>query len=79
MSALHESNLSSLPLIHRGKVRDLYAIDEQHLLIVQTDRLSAFDVILPDLVACWVGKLATKDQRIFSILEQHGAEHRDQN
>lgn len=50
MSALHESNLSSLPLIHRGKVRDLYAIDEQHLLIVQTDRLSAFDVILPDPV-----------------------------
>ena len=46
MSALHESNLSSLPLLHRGKVRDLYAVDEQHLLIVQTDRLSAFDVIL---------------------------------
>lgn len=50
MSALHESNLSSLPLIHRGKVRDLYAVDDQHLLIVQTDRLSAFDVILPDPV-----------------------------
>jgi phosphoribosylaminoimidazole-succinocarboxamide synthase len=50
MSALHESNLSSLPLLHRGKVRDLYAVDEQHLLIVQTDRLSAFDVILPDPV-----------------------------
>jgi phosphoribosylaminoimidazole-succinocarboxamide synthase len=50
MPALHESNLSSLPLIHRGKVRDLYAVDEQHLLIVQTDRLSAFDVILPNPV-----------------------------
>jgi phosphoribosylaminoimidazole-succinocarboxamide synthase len=50
MSALHESNLSSLPLLHRGKVRDIYAIDEQHLLIVQTDRLSAFDVILPNPV-----------------------------
>ncbi len=48
MSALHESNLSSLPLLHRGKVRDLYAVDDKHLLIVQTDRLSAFDVILPD-------------------------------
>ncbi len=47
MSALHESNLSSLPLIHRGKVRDLYGIDDQHMLIVQTDRLSAFDVIMP--------------------------------
>ena len=50
MSALHESKLTSLPLLHRGKVRDLYAVDEQHLLIVQTDRLSAFDVILPDPV-----------------------------
>jgi phosphoribosylaminoimidazole-succinocarboxamide synthase len=50
MSVLHESNLSSLPLIHRGKVRDLYAVDDQHLLIVQTDRLSAFDVILPNPV-----------------------------
>lgn len=48
MSALHESNLTSLPLLHRGKVRDLYEVDAQHLLIVQTDRLSAFDVILPD-------------------------------
>ena len=50
MTALHESNLSSLPLLHRGKVRDIYAVDEQHLLIVQTDRLSAFDVILPNPV-----------------------------
>lgn len=48
MSALHESNLTSLPLLHRGKVRDLYEVDAQHLLIVQTDRLSAFDVILDD-------------------------------
>ncbi len=48
MSALHESHLTSLPLLHRGKVRDLYEVDAQHLLIVQTDRLSAFDVILPD-------------------------------
>lgn len=47
MNALHESNLTSLPLLHRGKVRDIYSVDEQHLLIVQTDRLSAFDVILP--------------------------------
>jgi phosphoribosylaminoimidazole-succinocarboxamide synthase len=48
LSALHESNLTSLPFLHRGKVRDLYEVDAQHLLIVQTDRLSAFDVILPD-------------------------------
>jgi phosphoribosylaminoimidazole-succinocarboxamide synthase len=47
MDTLFESNLPSLKFLHRGKVRDIYAVDEQHLLIVQTDRLSAFDVILP--------------------------------
>ena len=47
MSVLHESNLTSLKFLHRGKVRDLYEVDADHLLIVQTDRLSAFDVILP--------------------------------
>jgi len=47
MNALHESNLPSLKFLHRGKVRDLYEVDADHLLIVQTDRLSAFDVILP--------------------------------
>ena len=46
-AALLQSDIKSLPLLHRGKVRDIYAVDEQHLLIVQTDRLSAFDVILP--------------------------------
>ncbi len=50
MPALHESNLTSLPLLHRGKVRDIYGVDDEHLLIVQTDRLSAFDVILPDSI-----------------------------
>jgi len=48
MTVLHESNLPSLKFLHRGKVRDLYEIDSEHLLIVQTDRLSAFDVILPN-------------------------------
>ena len=48
MTALHESNLTSLNFLHRGKVRDLYEVDADHLLIIQTDRLSAFDVILPD-------------------------------
>jgi phosphoribosylaminoimidazole-succinocarboxamide synthase len=47
MNALHESSLNSLKFLHRGKVRDLYEVDADHLLIVQTDRLSAFDVILP--------------------------------
>ncbi|MDD3765526.1 MAG: phosphoribosylaminoimidazolesuccinocarboxamide synthase [Nevskiales bacterium] len=47
MDALYESQLTSVPVVHRGKVRDIYAIGDQHLLIVTSDRLSAFDVILP--------------------------------
>jgi phosphoribosylaminoimidazole-succinocarboxamide synthase len=43
-----ETNLTSLPFVHRGKVRDLYAVGEDNLLVVQSDRLSAFDVVLPD-------------------------------
>jgi phosphoribosylaminoimidazole-succinocarboxamide synthase len=45
---VYETHLSGLNLLHRGKVRDIYAADDEHLLIVTTDRLSAFDVILPD-------------------------------
>jgi phosphoribosylaminoimidazole-succinocarboxamide synthase len=45
---LFESRLRSLKKIHQGKVRDIYDVDDQHLLIVATDRLSAFDVVLPD-------------------------------
>jgi phosphoribosylaminoimidazole-succinocarboxamide synthase len=45
---VHQTQLQSLTCVHRGKVRDVYAIDEHSLLIVATDRLSAFDVILPD-------------------------------
>ncbi len=45
---LFESTIRSLPLLGRGKVRDIYAIDAGHLLIVTSDRLSAFDVVLPD-------------------------------
>ena len=46
-AALFESNIQSLPLIHKGKVRDIYAVDDRRMLIVTTDRLSAFDVVLP--------------------------------
>lgn len=45
---LFESFIPDLPLLARGKVRDIYGVDEQHLLIVTTDRLSAYDVVLPD-------------------------------
>ena len=47
-SVLFESSITSLELLNRGKVRDIYAIDDEHLLIVTTDRISAFDVVLPD-------------------------------
>ena len=66
---LFESTIQSLPLLGRGKVRDIYAVGEDKLLIVTTDRLSAFDVILPDPIPgkgavltavanFWFGKLA---------------------
>ncbi|MEC9248746.1 MAG: phosphoribosylaminoimidazolesuccinocarboxamide synthase [Pseudomonadota bacterium] len=47
-STVYETNLRSLPLLGRGKVRDIYAVDSDHLLIVATDRLSAFDVVFPE-------------------------------
>ncbi len=46
MSALYESHLSGLELLGRGKVRDLYRVDQDHLLLVASDRLSAFDVVM---------------------------------
>ena len=42
-----ETHLESLPFLYRGKVRDIYEVDAERLLVIQTDRLSAFDVILP--------------------------------
>jgi len=67
--ALFESSLTSLPLLARGKVRDIYAVSDDLLLIVTSDRISAFDVILPDPIPgkgqvltavadFWFGKLA---------------------
>ncbi len=66
---LFESSIKSLPLLGRGKVRDIYAVGDDKLLIVTSDRLSAFDVILPDPIPgkgavltavanFWFGKLA---------------------
>jgi phosphoribosylaminoimidazole-succinocarboxamide synthase len=48
MTPMLYSDIKSLKFLHRGKVRDIYAVGEDKLLVVQTDRLSAFDVILPD-------------------------------
>ena len=47
-TVLHTSNLPDLPLLHRGKVRDVYGLPNNRLLMVASDRLSAFDVVLPD-------------------------------
>ena len=68
-TALFESNITSLQLLGRGKVRDIYAVNDEQLLIVTSDRFSAFDVILPDPIPgkgevltsvanFWFGKLS---------------------
>ena len=49
-NVLFETSIPELPLIGRGKVRDIYSVDDDHLLIVTTDRLSAYDVVMPDPV-----------------------------
>jgi phosphoribosylaminoimidazole-succinocarboxamide synthase len=56
---LFESRIRSLRKIHQGKVRDIYDVDPDHLLIVTTDRLSAFDVVLPDPIP-FKGEVLTK-------------------
>ena len=48
--ALHTTHIKSLPLLHKGKVRDIYDIDDSHMLIVTTDRISAFDVVMPSAI-----------------------------
>jgi len=49
-AALLQSSVNELPLVKRGKVRDVYEVDDRHLLIVATDRISAFDCILPTAI-----------------------------
>ena len=73
--ALFETSIQSLPFLHRGKVRDIYAVGDDKLLIVQTDRLSAFDVILPTAVP-GKGKILTAlsqfwFQKLAHILPNH--------
>lgn len=68
-ATLHTSHIKSLPLLHSGKVRDIYDIDDSYMLIVTTDRISAFDVIMPtpipgkgiilnQLTQFWLNKLS---------------------
>ncbi|MES2536552.1 MAG: phosphoribosylaminoimidazolesuccinocarboxamide synthase [Pseudomonadota bacterium] len=50
MAGVLQTNIKSLPFLHQGKVRDIYAVGDDKLLVIQTDRLSAFDVILDDAI-----------------------------
>ncbi|MRH77994.1 phosphoribosylaminoimidazolesuccinocarboxamide synthase [Spiribacter sp. C176] len=68
---LYESHLTSLPLLSRGKVRDIYAVDDETLLVVTTDRLSAFDVILPDPIPGKGAVLTRVSQFWFDKLGHH--------
>ena len=45
---VHQTSLTTLPLLHRGKVRDIYEVDAEYMLVVASDRISAFDVIMPN-------------------------------
>ena len=69
MTALFETNLS-LPLIQKGKVRDIYDIDNHHILIVTTDRLSAFDVVFNQAIP-GKGKVLTEVSRFWFNKTQH--------
>ncbi|MBN1379218.1 MAG: phosphoribosylaminoimidazolesuccinocarboxamide synthase [Gammaproteobacteria bacterium] len=68
--AIFESNLKSLPLLGRGKVRDIYEADDDYLLIVATDRLSAFDVVLPQAIP-GKGRVLTEVSRFWFSYLQH--------
>src|SRR5690242_3082509 len=67
---MRESQLRSLKRLHQGKVRDIYEIDAQHMLIVTTDRLSAFDVILPDPIP-GKGRVLTEISRFWFAKTAH--------
>lgn len=74
-AALLHSSLSGLSLVRRGKVRDVYAVDEDHLLIVATDRISAFDCILPTAISRKGEVLTALSQFWFNRLDHIVANH----
>jgi len=74
-TVVHETALKQLSLLNKGKVRDIYAVDDQHLLMVTTDRLSAFDVVLPTAIP-EKGRLLTEVahfwfDRLQSVIPNH--------
>lgn len=75
MHALVHSHLPDLKLLARGKVRDVYEVDTQHLLFVATDRLSAFDVVMANGIP-GKGKILTQLSLFwFDLLKAHGPNH----
>jgi phosphoribosylaminoimidazole-succinocarboxamide synthase len=69
---LFETRINSLKRIHQGKVRDIYDVDAEHLLIVATDRLSAFDVVLPDPIP-FKGEVLTRISQFWFDKTSHVA------
>ena len=67
---MFESQLRGLTRLHQGKVRDIYAVDDKHLLIVTTDRLSAFDVVLPNPIP-GKGRVLTEISRFWFAKTRH--------
>ena len=67
---MHESQVAGLARLHQGKVRDIYAVDDGHMLIVTTDRLSAFDVVLPDPIP-GKGRVLTQISNYWFALTRH--------
>ena len=75
VTTIFESKIPGLRLLHRGKVRDVYEIDEERLLLVASDRISAFDCVLPTLIP-HKGKVLTQISafwfdRLRAIVENH--------
>ena len=70
-----ETAIDGLPLLHRGKVRDVYEVDDRHLLLVATDRLSAFDCVLPTPIKYKGAVLTALSKFWFDRLEQITAHH----
>lgn len=70
-----ETAIDGLPLLHRGKVRDVYRVDDRHLLLVATDRLSAFDCVLPTSIKYKGAVLTALSTFWFDRLEKITAHH----
>ena len=66
-TSIQTTSIKSLPLLLQGKVRDVYAVGDDHLLMIATDRLSAFDVVLPEPLP-GKGKILTQLALFLSLI-----------